>query len=154
MFAVESKTVRVRFQEGNDKKTYAIQWTELLTTSENPFESLSKIIPGTEVLAPYYDSGDKINYSIAIVAGIRTQYLQNIAVQVLWCLSVLYTQLWYFVVKTTTMQRNKFLFLVVCIGNPKPQKKMPVKKKVVTKSKEKVLFPYTYGYTFYLISAR
>ena len=54
MFAVESKTVRVRFQEGNDKKTYAIQWTELLTTSENPFESLSEIIPGTEVLAPYY----------------------------------------------------------------------------------------------------
>ena len=71
MFAVESKTVRVRFQEGNDKKTCAIQWTELLTTSENPFESLSEIIPGTEVLAPYYDSGDKINYSIAIVTGKR-----------------------------------------------------------------------------------
>ena len=71
MFTVESKTVRVRFQEGNDKKTYAIQWTELLTTSETPFESLSELTPGTEVLAPYYDSGDKINYSIAIIGGKR-----------------------------------------------------------------------------------
>ena len=61
--------MRVHFQEGNDKKTYAIQWTELLTTTETPFESLSELTPGTEVLAPYYDSVDKINYSIAIIGG-------------------------------------------------------------------------------------
>ena len=53
------------------KKTYAIQWTELLTTSETPFESLSELTPGTEVLAPYYNSGNKINYSIAIIGGKR-----------------------------------------------------------------------------------
>jgi len=52
------------------KKTFAIQWTELLSiTAETPFESLSELVPGKEVLAPYYDSGDKINYSLAVITG-------------------------------------------------------------------------------------
>ena len=62
--------MRVSFQEDGDKKTYTIQWTELLnTTAETQFKSLSELVPGMEVLAPYYDSGDKINYSLAVISG-------------------------------------------------------------------------------------
>ena len=44
------------------------------------------------------------------------------------------------------MQHNRLLFLVACIGKPKPKKKAtPVKKKLVAKSKEKVLLPLLYA---------
>ena len=61
--------MKVQFKEGGDKKLYAIQWAELLNTAKTPFEALSDLVPGTEVLAPYYDSEDKINFSPALVMG-------------------------------------------------------------------------------------
>ena len=68
-FAVEGKTVRVQFKEGSGKKTYAIQWTELLNVNETPFSSFEELVPGTEVLAPYYQSDGKINFSCATVVN-------------------------------------------------------------------------------------
>ena len=68
-FAVEGKTVRVQFIEGSGKKTYAIQWTELLNMDETLFQSLEELVPGTEVLAPYYQSDGKINFFCATVVN-------------------------------------------------------------------------------------
>ena len=56
--------MKVRFKEDR-RKTYSIQWSELLHLDETPLESFDEAIPGIELLAPYhYDSG-KIEYRIA-----------------------------------------------------------------------------------------
>lgn len=66
---VEEKTVKVRFT-GDKKKTYSIQWTELLTPTELPFNSVEELTPGTAVLAPYTDDDPgNIHYSPAVIAG-------------------------------------------------------------------------------------
>ncbi len=62
--------MRVRFDEGQDTKTYPIQWTELLdSTTETPFQSLDDLVPGTKVQAPYFEPDGKINYSLATVVS-------------------------------------------------------------------------------------
>lgn len=67
-YAVDQKTVRIRFKE-DKRKTYSIQWTELLTPHEIPFENLDVLTPGTEVLAPYTVEGEGVQYSTAVVVS-------------------------------------------------------------------------------------
>lgn len=67
-YAVDQKTVRIRFKE-DKRKTYSIQWTELLTPHEIPFENLDVLTPGTEVLAPYTVEGEDVQYSTAVVVS-------------------------------------------------------------------------------------
>lgn len=67
-YAVDQKTVRIRFKE-DKRKTYSIQWTELLTPREIPFENLDVLTPGTEVLAPYTVEGEGVQYSTAVVVS-------------------------------------------------------------------------------------
>ena len=62
MFTVEDKAVKVRFMQGK-KKAYSIQWTELLSVDEVPFENMA-----TEFLAPYVSANSThVNFSPAML---------------------------------------------------------------------------------------
>ena len=58
--------MKVRFNE-DKKKSYCIQWSELLTTAEVPFESIQQLLPGTEVLTPYHYGAGDVQYSPAVI---------------------------------------------------------------------------------------
>ena len=75
---MEQKTIKVRFSE-DKRKSYSIQWSELLTSDEVPFESIDQLLPGTEVLAPYhYGSEEDVQYSPAtVVSGSKAKGWAN-----------------------------------------------------------------------------
>ena len=63
---MEEKTVKVQFNE-EKKKSYSIQWSELLTPAEVPFETIQQLLPGTDVLAPYHYGVVDVQYSPAVI---------------------------------------------------------------------------------------
>ena len=70
---MEEKTVKIGFH-GDKRKSYSIQWGELLTTGEVPFESLEQLQTGTEVLAPYQYGAGNVHYSPAtVIIGTKTK---------------------------------------------------------------------------------
>ena len=55
----------MHFIEGK-RKTYTLQWTELLRDDESLFTSLEELTPGTNVLAPWVDAVGTITHSPAL----------------------------------------------------------------------------------------
>jgi len=58
--------VKVRFKE-DKRKSYSIEWSELLHLDETPLENIDEAVPDTELLAPYYDPDNAIKYAVATV---------------------------------------------------------------------------------------
>ena len=62
-YAVENAVVTFHFVDGGTE--HSLQWTELLTTDETPFESYEQLSIGMHVLAPWYSGKDSANIQYA-----------------------------------------------------------------------------------------
>ena len=54
----------MRFIE-DKRKTYTLQWSELLREDETPFTSLEELTPDIKVLAPWVNEDGAITHSLA-----------------------------------------------------------------------------------------
>ena len=61
LFVVEEQT------EEDKRKSYSIEWSELLCLNETPLASIDEADPGTELLALYFDADNAIKYAVAKV---------------------------------------------------------------------------------------
>lgn len=73
---VEEKTIKVRFKE-DKRKSYSIEWSELLNLDETPLASIDEANPGKELLAPYYDGDNAIKYAVAKVLPLSVSKKQQ-----------------------------------------------------------------------------
>ena len=76
LFVLEEETVKVRFEE-DKRKSYSIEWSELLHLDETPLASIDEADAGTELLAPYYDADNTIKYAVAKVLPVGVTKKQN-----------------------------------------------------------------------------